>query len=190
MHAYAGVVVACWQVLPEGGEPALLRAALSKALPDAPPKDAQMVKEPAMLHTTLARLLQPRLPDAGSSSSSGSGSSRTSGGNSGDSSSYAARSGRELREATRGGGSSGTHARRMEAAAGLSGVGGAGEKAEVDGGSTLPHINGTAVVEVVTQLSHSLCGLTTTFHQASAFKGHVRVCAGGLGLSDVLMQVN
>ncbi|KXZ47400.1 hypothetical protein GPECTOR_35g838 [Gonium pectorale] len=54
-----GVVVACWQVLPDGGEPALLRAALGAALPNAPPREAQMVKEPAMLHTTVARLLLP-----------------------------------------------------------------------------------------------------------------------------------
>ncbi|KAG2453742.1 hypothetical protein HYH02_001953 [Chlamydomonas schloesseri] len=54
-----GVVVACWQVLPIGGEPALLRAALGVALPNAPPREAQMVKEPAMLHTTIARLLRP-----------------------------------------------------------------------------------------------------------------------------------
>lgn len=51
--------MACWQALETGSEPALLREALGKALPDAPPKEAQMVKEPAMLHTTLARLLQP-----------------------------------------------------------------------------------------------------------------------------------
>lgn len=39
-----------------------LRAALRSALPNAPPHDAQMVKEPALLHTTLARLLRPPSP--------------------------------------------------------------------------------------------------------------------------------
>ena len=34
-------------------------AALLQALPKAPPKEGQMVKEPTMLHTTIARLLQP-----------------------------------------------------------------------------------------------------------------------------------
>ncbi len=49
-----------------GGEPALLRQALAEALPDAPPKEAQMVREPAMLHTTLARLLRaPALDGSG-----------------------------------------------------------------------------------------------------------------------------
>lgn len=47
------------QVLEGGGEPALLRKALAQALPNAPGPAGQMVKEPAMLHTTIARLLQP-----------------------------------------------------------------------------------------------------------------------------------
>lgn len=55
----AGVVVACWQALPGGSEPADLRAAVGRALIHAPGIDGQMVKEPAMLHTTVARLLQP-----------------------------------------------------------------------------------------------------------------------------------
>lgn len=42
-----------------GGEPVLLRRALGEALPNAPGPEAQMVKESAMLHTTLARLLLP-----------------------------------------------------------------------------------------------------------------------------------
>lgn len=42
-----------------GTEPAVLRSALASALPDAPGPEAQMVREPAMLHTTLARLLAP-----------------------------------------------------------------------------------------------------------------------------------
>jgi hypothetical protein len=57
--AGAGVIVACWQVLPTGGEPAVLRQALGAALPNAPPKEGQMVREPAILHTTVARLLSP-----------------------------------------------------------------------------------------------------------------------------------
>ncbi|KAF5829141.1 hypothetical protein DUNSADRAFT_16501 [Dunaliella salina] len=55
----SGVVVACWQATLAGTEPAQLREALRRALPDAPPAEAQMVKEPAILHTTIARLLQP-----------------------------------------------------------------------------------------------------------------------------------
>ncbi|KAG1672424.1 hypothetical protein FOA52_013210 [Chlamydomonas sp. UWO 241] len=54
-----GVIVACWQVLPTGTEPADLRASLAEALPNSPPKEGQMVKEASMLHTTVARLLQP-----------------------------------------------------------------------------------------------------------------------------------
>ncbi|KAG2445661.1 hypothetical protein HXX76_000270 [Chlamydomonas incerta] len=78
-----GVVVACWQVLPIGGEPALLRAALGVALPNAPPREAQMVKEPAMLHTTIARLLRP--PAAGAVAASGTGGSRDKQGSGGSS---------------------------------------------------------------------------------------------------------
>jgi hypothetical protein len=55
----AGVVVATWQVLASGGEPAVLRQALGAALPNAPPKEGQMVTQPAILHTTVARLLAP-----------------------------------------------------------------------------------------------------------------------------------
>ncbi len=51
--------MATWQVLPGGGEPAVLRQALAAALPGAPPKEGQMVREPAILHTTVARLLAP-----------------------------------------------------------------------------------------------------------------------------------
>ncbi|GFH16212.1 uncharacterized protein HaLaN_12592 [Haematococcus lacustris] len=54
-----GVVVACWQAASAGTEPMALRKALAAALPNAPPPDAQMVKDTTMLHTTLARLLQP-----------------------------------------------------------------------------------------------------------------------------------
>ncbi len=55
----SGVIVACWQTLPSGTEPAELRAALAEALPLSPKKEGQMVKEPSMLHTTIARLLRP-----------------------------------------------------------------------------------------------------------------------------------
>ncbi|KAG2493462.1 hypothetical protein HYH03_008279 [Edaphochlamys debaryana] len=89
-----GVVVACWQVLPGGGEPALLRAALGEALPNAPPKEAQMVKEPAMLHTTIARLLQPPTAKGAAGAAAGS--------KAGDSG--AAGGGRELRSVGTSGG--------------------------------------------------------------------------------------
>ncbi|GBG00104.1 hypothetical protein Rsub_12845 [Raphidocelis subcapitata] len=54
-----GVLVACWQVLPGSGEPEDIRASLRHALPHAPPPAQQAVREPAMLHTTVARLLSP-----------------------------------------------------------------------------------------------------------------------------------
>ena len=54
-----GALVACFQVLPGGGEPGDLRASLRAALPRAPPAAAQAVREPALLHVTLARLLAP-----------------------------------------------------------------------------------------------------------------------------------
>jgi hypothetical protein len=54
-----------------GGEPVTLRKALAAALPNAPPTSAQMVKEPAMLHTTLARLLQPPAAGAAQQQSGG-----------------------------------------------------------------------------------------------------------------------
>lgn len=59
-------MVACWQALPGGSEPADLRKAVGRALITAPGIEGQMVKEPAMLHTTVARLLQP--PDSPTSS--------------------------------------------------------------------------------------------------------------------------
>ncbi|KAI8476976.1 MAG: hypothetical protein J3K34DRAFT_516229 [Monoraphidium minutum] len=46
-------------VAPGSGEPQELRIALRAALPRAPPPADQAVREPAMLHTTLARLLAP-----------------------------------------------------------------------------------------------------------------------------------
>lgn len=49
------------QVLPGSGEPAALRQALRTALPHAPPPQDQAVTQPAMLHTTVARLLAPAL---------------------------------------------------------------------------------------------------------------------------------
>jgi len=52
----AGVVMAAWQVM-AGPEPASIRAALLAALPNAPPPGQQTVREPDILHTTLARLL-------------------------------------------------------------------------------------------------------------------------------------
>jgi hypothetical protein len=55
----SGVVVACWQVLPEGSEPSDIRQELSKVLPNSPGTAGQTVTEPAMLHVTIARLLQP-----------------------------------------------------------------------------------------------------------------------------------
>lgn len=52
------------QVLPDGGEPAELREALRQALPHAPKQ--QMVHEPAILHTTIARVLaMPSVQQAG-----------------------------------------------------------------------------------------------------------------------------
>uniref|UniRef100_A0A7S0V870 Uncharacterized protein n=1 Tax=Polytomella parva TaxID=51329 RepID=A0A7S0V870_9CHLO len=55
-----GVVVGCWQVLHSGGEPAEIRRALTAALPAAPPPEQQMIRNPVILHTTLARFLLPR----------------------------------------------------------------------------------------------------------------------------------
>jgi len=55
----SGVVVACWQALPGGAEPADIRAALAAALPRAPGPAGQMVREPLIFHTTVARLLAP-----------------------------------------------------------------------------------------------------------------------------------
>jgi hypothetical protein len=55
----SGVVVACWQVLPSGSEPSDIRQELTKVLPNSPGKSGQTVQEPAMLHVTIARLLQP-----------------------------------------------------------------------------------------------------------------------------------
>ncbi|GAX78176.1 hypothetical protein CEUSTIGMA_g5618.t1 [Chlamydomonas eustigma] len=55
----SGVIVACWQVQASGTEPTDLRKDLAQALPKSPPKEGQMVKEPSILHTTIARLLKP-----------------------------------------------------------------------------------------------------------------------------------
>jgi len=50
---------ACLQVLPGSGEPADLRAAIAAALPQAPKPEQQVIKDGAILHMTLARLLAP-----------------------------------------------------------------------------------------------------------------------------------
>ena len=42
-----------------------MRRALQAALPRAPPAEAQTVHEPALLHTTLARLVQPPAQGSG-----------------------------------------------------------------------------------------------------------------------------
>eukprot|EP00879_Flechtneria_rotunda_P021896 GHRR01023091.1.p1 GENE.GHRR01023091.1~~GHRR01023091.1.p1 ORF type:complete len:367 (+),score=82.02 GHRR01023091.1:3052-4152(+) len=55
----SGAVVACWQVLPGSGEPAILRDRLRAALPRAPPLDKQVIQELAILHTTVGRVLAP-----------------------------------------------------------------------------------------------------------------------------------
>lgn len=53
------------QVLPGSTEPAVLRSALQTSLPHAPPLEEQPVQYPAMLYTTVGRLLSPpRRPDA------------------------------------------------------------------------------------------------------------------------------
>jgi hypothetical protein len=53
------------QVLPGSTEPAVLREALRASLPQAPPAEQQPVRFPAMLHTTVGRLLAPpRRPDS------------------------------------------------------------------------------------------------------------------------------
>jgi hypothetical protein len=51
-----GVFIACWNVL-AGGQPAGVRAALRAALPRAP--SAQLLRDPPILHATLARVLRP-----------------------------------------------------------------------------------------------------------------------------------
>mmetsp|Transcript_29348 Transcript_29348/g.82770 ORF Transcript_29348/g.82770 Transcript_29348/m.82770 type:complete len:351 (-) Transcript_29348:436-1488(-) len=53
-----GVVMATWQVL-GGSDPVDVRQALASALPRAPPPAQQTVREPSILHTTLARLVEP-----------------------------------------------------------------------------------------------------------------------------------
>jgi hypothetical protein len=63
MHS---VVMLCCvlQVLPGSTEPAVLRDALHASLPQAPPADQQPVQFPAMLYTTVGRVLSPpRKPD-------------------------------------------------------------------------------------------------------------------------------
>jgi hypothetical protein len=51
-----GVFIACWNVI-SGGQPARLRAQLRAALPRAPA--AQLLRDPPILHATLARVLRP-----------------------------------------------------------------------------------------------------------------------------------
>jgi hypothetical protein len=54
------------------GEPEELRARLRAALPRAPPPGAQAVRDPSVLHTTIARLLAPpRRPSARGSGGGG-----------------------------------------------------------------------------------------------------------------------
>jgi len=53
----SGVVVAAWQVM-SGAEPSTIRSRLLDALPRAPPPDMQTVREPDILYTTVARLLE------------------------------------------------------------------------------------------------------------------------------------
>jgi len=60
--APSGAVLALWNVV-GGAEPANLRAALRAALPDSPRQ--QIVKDRAILHTTVARLLRPPLGPMG-----------------------------------------------------------------------------------------------------------------------------
>lgn len=60
--APSGAVLALWNVV-AGAEPADLRAALRAALPDSPRE--QIVKDRAILHTTVARLLRPPLGPMG-----------------------------------------------------------------------------------------------------------------------------
>ena len=55
-----GVVIACWNVA-AGGQPAEARAALRGALPRAPAH--QLVSEPHILHSTLARILRVKPGD-------------------------------------------------------------------------------------------------------------------------------
>jgi len=56
-----GVVIACWNVA-SGGQPSEARAALRAALPRAPAH--QLVSEPHILHSTLARILRVKPGDA------------------------------------------------------------------------------------------------------------------------------
>jgi len=51
-----GVVIACWNVV-SGGQPSAVRRMLRAALPRAP--QHQLVSEPHILHSTLARILRP-----------------------------------------------------------------------------------------------------------------------------------
>lgn len=168
----AGVVVACWQVLPTGGEPALLREALGRALPNAPPREAQMVKEPAMLHTTIARLLQPpaELAEAASAldEQAGSSSSGSSGSRAGGGIGVGEGGGRELRaDGLDGGGGK----RRLLGDTGGGEGGGAGGKgagprvgrAVVAVGDGQGPLDAEVVVAAVDALSGMLCGLRAQF---------------------------
>ena len=51
-----GVIMACWNVV-KGGEPSTIRSKLGAALPRSP--TTQIVSDPYILHTTLARVLRP-----------------------------------------------------------------------------------------------------------------------------------
>ena len=179
--------MACWQVLPIGGEPALLRAALGVALPNAPPREAQMVKEPAMLHTTIARLLRP---PAAASASGGSGSKQGAGTHSivggVARSSSEGLGGRELRgvkagqaggaaEAGGGGGTGGdavgrTGRRHLLVDEGATdGLGGGSSirvettKSQSGGSKDVAAIEDEVVVAAVDLLSATLCGLRAQF---------------------------
>lgn len=48
-----------------GTEPLEVRRRLAAVLPNAPPPDQQTVQEPAILHTTLARLVETPMADGG-----------------------------------------------------------------------------------------------------------------------------
>ncbi|PNH05211.1 hypothetical protein TSOC_008567 [Tetrabaena socialis] len=176
-----GVVVACWQVLPEGGEPALLRAALGAALPNAPPREAQMVKEPAMLHTTIARLLQPppsqdiaavAAADAAAAAAALAAAAGAGGGAGGRGAGSGAAAGRELRSVADGGaGAAGSSGGAAGGGGGVAAAGGRrrllGEEAMTEsssgGSAAVTRIEDGLVVGAVELLSATLCGLRAQF---------------------------
>eukprot|EP00884_Botryococcus_braunii_P018259 jgi/Botrbrau1/5116/Bobra.0128s0024.1 len=61
-----GNVLACWQVL-SGTDPLAIRRVLRNTLPRAPPPEKQAIQQPAILHTTLARLLHGPKPQVAAS---------------------------------------------------------------------------------------------------------------------------